>query len=144
MLASGWPRGVVEVHGDAAEPDPVSGRFDDPAGGERRPCPDGVAERDLLAAQLVQSSGERGHPFGGDRPFVRTAEHTGEIGLPADRRTGGPPAADERLQALEAITRQQHGGYRPARGGEVAVRYDRRLVSGGQVTYAIHRDLVHY
>jgi hypothetical protein len=28
----------------------------------------------------VQSSGERGHPFGGDRPFVRTAEHTGEIG----------------------------------------------------------------
>jgi hypothetical protein len=91
MLASAWPRGVVEVHGDAPEPDPVSGRFDHPAGGERRPCPDGVAERDLLAPKLGQSPGERGHPFGADRSFVRTAEHTGNIGL--HRRTGGGPAA---------------------------------------------------
>jgi hypothetical protein len=119
--------GIVEVHGD----DPVSGRLDQPAGGERRPCPDGVAERDLLAAQLVQSPGERGHPFAGDRPFVGAAEHTGEIG--PHRQAGGPPGADERLQALEAITRQQRG-VTARQGGVAAVRYDRRLVSGGQVT----------
>jgi hypothetical protein len=111
MLASAWPRGVLEVHGDPPDRDPVSGR---PRGRrERRPCLDGVAERDLLAAQLVQSSGERGHPFGGDRPFVRRAEHTGKIG--PHLQAGGPPAADERLQALEAITRPAVRCYRPAR-----------------------------
>jgi hypothetical protein len=87
--------GVVEVHGDTPERDAVSGRLDHAAGGERRPCPDGVAERDLLAAQLVQSSGERGHPFGGARPFVRTAEHTGDRPAPAGRR----PARGRRATA---------------------------------------------
>jgi hypothetical protein len=51
--------GVVEMHGDAPERDPVSGRFGHAAGGERRSRPDGVAERDFLAAE-----GERGHPLG--------------------------------------------------------------------------------
>jgi hypothetical protein len=51
--------GVVEVHGDAPERDPVSGRLDHAASGERRSCAYGIAERDLLAAQLAQSHGHR-------------------------------------------------------------------------------------
>ncbi len=46
-------------------------------------------------------------PFGGDRPFVWIAEHTGQIG--PRRQAGDPRTTDERLQPLEAITRQQHG-----------------------------------
>jgi hypothetical protein len=61
------------------ERDPVSGRLDHAAGGERRPCPDGVSERDLLAAQFVPLHGEARPPVRGDRLFVRTAERTGEI-----------------------------------------------------------------
>jgi hypothetical protein len=62
--------GVVEVHGDTLERDPVSARFDHAAGGERRPCPDGVAERDLLASSCTRPasdttrSGDAGPSYG--------------------------------------------------------------------------------
>jgi hypothetical protein len=110
MLASAWPRGVAEVHGDAPEPDPVSGRFDHPAGGERRPYPDGVAERDLSRTQARAVARRVRPPIrGGQVLRTDSRAHRKYRPAPADRR---PARGHKRLQALEAITRQQHGGYR--------------------------------
>jgi hypothetical protein len=122
--------GVVEVHGDAPERNPVTSRFDHAAGGERRPCPDGVAERDLLAAQLVQSPGEGRHRSGRqalrkDRPTQKRQARTGRPAARSRPRATAGSGSDDR---------QQHGV--PARqGGEVAVRYDPG--AGGEVTYTI-------
>jgi hypothetical protein len=63
MLASAWPR--VSWKCTAMRASGTGERSPRPAAsGERRPCAYRVAERDLLAAQLVQSHGERGHPSG--------------------------------------------------------------------------------
>jgi hypothetical protein len=92
MLANAWPRGVVEVHGDAPE------RDHRPAAGERRLRPDGLAERDLLAPELVQSPGEGRHRSGETLPFVRTDRaHRRDRPAPAGRRPASGPTSDCRL-----------------------------------------------
>ncbi|MNZ36198.1 hypothetical protein D3C78_536120 [compost metagenome] len=63
---------------------------------------DGVAQRDFVAAHVMQGLGHRGDLFGTDPAFIRAAEHAGNV--TAHPHTVAARRLHDRLETLEALT----------------------------------------
>src|SRR5258708_29291328 len=95
------PVGIVVVTCEPADRDPLCDRLDHRADAPGRSDPDRVAERDLVAAHLVEFFREHGDRLGLYFAFVRAARCTGDVA--ANAHLVRPGGLDDRREALEAL-----------------------------------------
>src|SRR6266853_1833176 len=95
------PVGIVVVAGESADRDPFCYRLDHRADAPGRSDSDRVAERDLVAAHLVEFFRERRDRPGLHFAFVGAARCTGDVA--ANAHLACPGSLDDRREALEAL-----------------------------------------
>src|SRR5882672_1681540 len=95
------PVGIVVVACEPADRNPFGDRFDHHADAPGRSDSDRVAERDLVAAHLVEFFRQHGDRLRLDFTLVRTARRTGDVA--ANAHLVCTRGLDDRSEALEAL-----------------------------------------